>query len=101
MEKHPRFQELEKKIDLWRKFVKMYDFGAPTEKGTWLYMNDDAIDDVCHYGPAKVVRKNNHVEMVKKHTDANGKLIISGGKDLKKSQAYPKGSFERNPAVLS
>lgn len=34
---HPAFVRVTKLIRMWRKFVKMGDFGAMSEKGTWLY----------------------------------------------------------------
>ena len=91
MEMHPRFQELMRVIEMWRKFAKMYDFGAPTEKGSWFYMNDEAITDITSYIPANISRKSADVEMVKHYTDSSGSKRITGGKDMKKSQAYPRG----------
>ena len=37
MEHHPCFQRLMGMMSIHRKFVKMGDFAAESEKGTWLY----------------------------------------------------------------
>ena len=34
---HTAFQKFCKRVRIWRKFVSMEDFGAGSEKGTWLY----------------------------------------------------------------
>ena len=34
---HTNFQAFCKKIQMWRKFVSMGEYGAGSEKGTWLY----------------------------------------------------------------
>ena len=36
-EQHPRLQELFGVLHVHRKFIRMIDFGGPTEKPTWLY----------------------------------------------------------------
>ena len=37
LEFHPMMQQVFKRIRTWRQHVKMADFAADTEKGTWLY----------------------------------------------------------------
>jgi hypothetical protein len=90
MELHPMFQEFVKSNKVYRKYIVMQDFGAPTLKGTWLYSSMPWLGELDNYkspststGPAP--------EMVRKYIDASGKQCIVGGKDLKSSQSYPPG----------
>lgn len=43
LELHPMMQKVFKLLRVWRKHVRMSDFCAPTEKGTWLYSRASAI----------------------------------------------------------
>jgi hypothetical protein len=45
MQFHPCFEAVMDLVPLWRKFIRMGDFGASSEKGTWLYSSRDA--QVC------------------------------------------------------
>ena len=44
---HTSFQTFCKKVKTWRKFVSMGDYGAGSEKGTWLYSG--ALADLYNY----------------------------------------------------
>ncbi len=37
MEIHPLFREFMAKIPTWKHFIAMKDYGAPSQKPTWLY----------------------------------------------------------------
>ena len=37
LQQHPGFQKVLQLLRVWRKHIKMGNFGAATEKGTWLY----------------------------------------------------------------
>jgi len=62
MEHHPRFQDMIKHMEVHRIFVKMADFSAPSEKGTWLYSNYKHIEDIKLFttGPST---KHRHVQV--------------------------------------
>lgn len=45
-EHHPRMQELFGILNIHRKFIRMLDFGGPTEKPTWLYSRLSASEFV-------------------------------------------------------
>lgn len=34
---HPAFEYVCSKLVVWRKHIRMQNYGAPTQKGTWLY----------------------------------------------------------------
>lgn len=37
LQHHVAFELLMRKIKVWRKYIRMSDYGGETEKGTWLY----------------------------------------------------------------
>ena len=68
----------------------MKDFGSPTAKPSWLYSNSKDIGWIDAYkitGPYPDSKRH----MVHTWVDTTGKRCISGGKDLKESQTYPRG----------
>ena len=91
MEKHPSFQWLLGVVKIWKKSFLMKNFGARTEKGTWLYSNHPEVNDIDqYYIPWHERCCASNVEMVRKTVNAAGKLCINGGRDLKGSQSYPR-----------
>ncbi len=40
LDQHPCFQRTMQVIDMWRKHIKMINYGAGTETATWLYSGD-------------------------------------------------------------
>ena len=49
MESHPRFVQFTRKFAVFRKFVATRDYGAETEKGSWLYSAHACIHDIDKY----------------------------------------------------
>ena len=43
LEYHPAFQLLMAKVRVYRKFIRMIDYGAESEKGTWLYSGPESF----------------------------------------------------------
>ena len=89
LEKHDSVQAMLKQFDILRKHVQMKDFGASTPKPTWLYSNEGFLDEIDTYVAKAPIERR--LDMVKVSTNSEGRRIVSGGSDLKKSQAYPRG----------
>ena len=90
LERHPLFEVLCSHLAVWRKSIAMKDFGSPTAKPSWLYSNSKDIGWIDAYkitGPYPDSKRH----MVHTWVDTTGKRCISGGKDLKESQTYPRG----------
>ena len=68
----------------------LQDFGADSDKPTWLYCNYRILDSLGDYmsGPGPQWGKK---EMVKRYVNRFGEKKFHGGKDLKSSQHYPLG----------
>ena len=94
MEAHPRFQKLVTYTDFWRYHVQMRDFGGPTAKPTWLYTSRQELRDLLLWKAPKTRKSSADVEMVRRYQDADGNTKITGGRDLKTSQHYPRGFGE-------
>lgn len=88
MELHCLFQRFIRRIPLRKLTIRMADFGSATAKPTILYSSHRAIDDLPSY---KTARRLVEREMVRHYTNQKGEHRICGGKDLKSSQAYPRG----------
>ena len=91
MEMHPFFQHVMALIPVFRHFIQMKDYGAPTQKGTWLYCSDPWISDIALFKAKAGPSAEHGKEMVVHYVDSKGIKRIAGGRDLKGSQAYPKG----------
>jgi hypothetical protein len=89
MESHPRFVWFNKRVPMFRKYVAMKWYGAPSLKGTWLYSwHKDVLNTI---DAADYLRPNTEqsVKLVTESIDASGRRRVHGGKTLKSSQAYP------------
>lgn len=82
---HPRMDKFISTINAFRAWTWMGAFGAESPKGTTLWSSRPAVQKLCRVLPQK---NWSQVEMTKKKILENGKCSVSGGKDLKKSQAY-------------
>ena len=73
----------------------MSDFRKSSAKPTWLYSNYEIINTITDFAPldtkGQVVST---IEMTKVKTKADGSKVVSGGKDLKKSQSYTRAFGE-------
>ncbi len=96
MEHHPKFIWLGTIVPIYRIRLKMGEFGAPTEKPTLLFSNNKAaLNRILDYKTRKWNRAMKTHGLVSNYIDANGVKRVSGDmKNLKKSQAYPRGFGE-------
>eukprot|EP00959_Pyramimonas_sp_CCMP1952_P029723 623763-Pyramimonas_sp.AAC.1 len=92
LEEHPKFKLFRKHFTLYRKSISMINYGGDSRKPTWLYSAHKEIMDLDQYAPTSPApsSKNKKVEMVVKGTDKNGNVTVTGGKNLKESQSYPR-----------
>lgn len=81
---HPRMESFIRAQDAFRTFTWMGSYGADSPKGTTLWGSKPGVKKLARNLP----QKQWCAEMTKQSTLSNGKLSISGGRDLKKSQAY-------------
>jgi hypothetical protein len=87
MEFHDQFQEFLRRFPLWRHSVNMGDFGADSQKSSWLYSSHACISHVDLFEstmlpPTKKKLATTGVNGV------TGRKTINGTDDLKGSQAY-------------
>ena len=90
MQHHPRFKDFTKKVKLWRKHIHMKNYGAKSDKGTWLYTTHEyVLRDLDQFQePYKGVSP----KLVSEKTDEGGhRRIIGKSLQLRQSQAYPAG----------
>lgn len=98
LEFHPRWQQLVRHMKIWRLTLHMMDYGAPTEKATWIYSNykDVANLDLFRSGRARHRRKQQSVKLCTHVKGDDGVVRAYGGPDLKSSQTYtPEFGFAR------
>ena len=82
---HPRMEQFIRANDAWRVFTWMAGFGAPSPKGTVLWSSRPHVKFLSRNLPPC---SNWSSELTVKTISANGKMSVSGGADLKKSQEY-------------
>ncbi len=83
---HPRFQLLLHHLQVFRAPLCLGDFGAATEKPIYLWSSHAWIQEVRPRG-RKAKAKHTTCQQ---RRDANGKLVVDGGRLLKSSQTYPR-----------
>ena len=83
---HPRMTEYIRHTDCYRAWTWMGAYGkaSPKPKGTTLWSNDPIVRKLSRTLPER--RWVN--DMIRKTTRSDGTCSVSGGKDLKGSQAY-------------
>ena len=81
---HPRMEEFLKTNNAWRCWTWMGAWGGSSPKGTTLWSSSPDVRRMSRVLPDKVWR----CDMTRKTTLASGKLSVSGGTQLKESQAY-------------
>jgi hypothetical protein len=89
MEQHPRFVWFNRRVPLFRKYVAMKWYGAPSVKGTWLYSWHPSVLDTIDDPPLLRPNTAPSVKLVTESVDASGRRRVHGGAVLKSSQAYP------------
>lgn len=87
---HPAFQLLSSMLKVYRKHIKMGNFGSLTEKGTWLYSGHRDIDGIDDFQPRNLPSTGDKVNLVDVYYDKKGIRRVKGNGQLKRSQAYPK-----------
>ena len=81
---HPRMTEFIGLFDAWRCFTWMGSYGAESPKGTVFWSSRPGIKKLGRNLPCREWT----AEMTTKKATASGGVSVTGGKDLKKSQAY-------------
>lgn len=95
---HPRMESFIQSCDAFRAWTWMGAYGAGSPKGTTLWSSRRAVHKLNRSLPNKTWSH----EMTKKTILSNGKLSVSGGRDLKSSQAYtPEFGFSTLSVWLS
>ncbi|CAK9058804.1 unnamed protein product [Durusdinium trenchii] len=87
LEYHPLIQCVLKLIKIYRTHIRMSDFAANSEKGTWLYSNRKEIEDIVDYKPLRVPKRPRK-QLVVHYLDRSGKWRIKGSRCLKGSQEF-------------
>ena len=82
---HPRMEDMIKRFDVFRCFTWMGSYGADSPKGTVLWSNRAGVKKLARCLPENKVWS---AEMTTKKANAHGGVSITGGRDLKGSQAY-------------
>ena len=82
---HPRMEQFCTKYDCYRCFTWMGSYGADSPKGTTLWSSKPGVKKLARHYPAN---RSFNSEMTRKSITCEGKVSVSGGADLKKSQAY-------------
>jgi hypothetical protein len=90
LEAHPRFQWFVQRHTLYRCSINMQSFGGETLKPTWLYCAHECIQHFPAYGKHSGEVTTSKTTVVRKVT-STGKIAVTGGPDLKSTQAYPRG----------
>jgi len=91
MQYHKRFQRILKR-DIWRLHLWMGQYGAKTQKGTWLYSTHKFVDTLHKYRTNIGVHQRKASLVLR--TNRHGEKQVTATKDLKASQRYPKGFGE-------
>jgi hypothetical protein len=98
LERHPRFQALARRAGIVRKHIVMQDYGACSEKATWLYSSHPCIADIDLF---REPYQGTGVKLVKRDGHK-----VTGNSKLKASQHYPPGFgralnfvYEKNKAL--
>ena len=87
LQEHPRVQEmLHQGLRLYRLHLHMKDYGAPTKKPSWLYSFHEWVCEIGDYqAEPQELYRGPKKEMAVKHGSS-----VTGCKDLKDSQTYPR-----------
>ena len=89
---HPRWQQFVGIVKVWRHAIAMRDFGAHSDKPTWLYSNKAFLLELGRHALPEWKRyQGPKVDLATTYIDANGKKKCFGNANLKASQSYPRG----------
>ena len=86
MQLHDQFQAFLRFFPLWRQSVCMGDFGADTQKATWLYCDHACIARIDHFQSSMVA--GSKTSLATTRVDDFGNKCVDGNANLKRSQAY-------------
>ena len=86
MERHHQFQAFLRSFPLWRQSVAMGDFGALSQKASWLYSGHSCIGQINLYH--STMRAETKTKLAHLRIDSLGKRRVDGSEHLKGSQAY-------------
>ena len=88
---HHRFRWLCSVLTIFRVSVCMGDFGADTEKPSWLYSSWAGIKWINDYKTCHFTKDENTKALANTWVDRKGNRKCTGNANLKQSQAYPAG----------
>jgi hypothetical protein len=91
LEQHPRWQHLCRMTQVFRHTIRMWDYGAQSEKPTWIYSNFAEVAHIDMFKSGRLSRKRKHLEITHHFVDKTGVHRSRGGKDLKATQTYTEG----------
>lgn len=84
---HPRMQEFLTLVDVWRSHIYMGSYGSESPKPTYLWAPTPAVGNLSIPLPSD----KEWTPMVSVSTSRAGVKYVTGNKNLKASQTYPKG----------
>ena len=88
LQEHPRFASLCKMMPIFKIKIKMGEYGAETEKATWLYSNYKYIETIVDYKVRDWSPELAQKPLVTSYIDQNGVKRCTGTAELKASQAF-------------
>jgi hypothetical protein len=97
MQYYGRFKEWMDAFDVTRAYVNLEWFGAPHDKKIYLYSPYKWITEIVDFtthDPGWSKKLKTQHEVSHNTVDKRGKKSYHGGKDLKQTQAYPRGFGE-------
>ncbi|CAL1153538.1 unnamed protein product [Cladocopium goreaui] len=86
---HPQIQAVFTLLRCYRKHIHMRDFGAGSQKPTWLYSGHRYVDDINSFKPPRLPQARK-TALVDHYVDSKGVKRIKGSKAMKSSQSYPR-----------
>ena len=82
---HPDMERFAMRCAVYRAWTWMGSFGADSPKGTCLWSSRASVQKLSRVLPD---RKFHEAQITKETTNKDGTVSVSGGRDLKASQAY-------------
>ena len=86
MERHPRFKRMMSTYGIHRVYISMGDYGASSQKPTWLYSAHECIENIKMFTLPGARRRKRR--LATEYIDKRGEMKIMGNARVKRSQAY-------------
>ena len=87
----PRFKFMAKSLVLYRISLRMGDYGADTEKPSWLYTTSKELENIGKLKTRHFQKGDAEHNLATSYVDGGGNRRCVGNQFLKGSQAYPRG----------